>query len=381
MHKSNLKKNFLENFNFPLDELVLQDIFLNLKGQEELKYMDIYCANEDSWNSEYKNFLKLTDEIFQFIKDENLKAIQITCQQPLDELKNGIKGEIHKYYLWSSLKSTLYNRALIVLSSNIENIYIKNQRENKIQSNLDEKYNNKNKNYKRISKDLMSKVINRWLNNDIYNVYYPIIRKQFLHRIVCYLGIAILIFIISLVVYFKKFHASFLFLIILALFMVFGYQQISIYGKTFFRHVVFYMYEGIANVFGTEGAIIVSILFISVTAIYVYNYHIVKFKKRVAKNTKKLLQSQNIMNMSGQNPYNDYNPSSKMRIFKPNFWRFQDYDKDPKYHAPNIPHDYKMHNDSSQYMDLKNRSNRPNEMNDYTSFNNSSKFQRRSYLD
>lgn len=87
------------------------------------------------------------------------------------------------------------------------------------------------------------------------------------------------------------------------------------------------------------------------------------------------------MNMSGQNPYNDYNPSSKMRIFKPNFWRFQDYDKDPKYHAPNIPHDYKMHNDSSQYMDLKNRSNRPNEMNDYTSFNNSSKFQRRSYLD
>ncbi|SOV19658.1 conserved Plasmodium protein, unknown function [Plasmodium gaboni] len=381
MHKSNLKKNFLENFNFPLDELVLQDIFLNLKGQEELKYMDIYCANEDSWNSEYKNFLKLTDEVYQFIKDENLKAIQITCQQPLDELKNGIKGEIHKYYLWSSLKSTLYNRALIVLSSNIENIYIKNQRENKIQSNLDEKYSSTNKNYKRISKDLMSKVINRWLNNDIYNLYYPIIRKQFLHRIVCYFGIAILLFIISLVVYFKKFHASFLFLIILALFMIFGYQQISIYGKTFFRHVVFYMYEGIANVFGTEGAIIVSILFISVTAIYVYNYHIVKFKNRVAKNTKKLLQSQNIMNMSGANSYNEYNPSSKMRIFKPNFWRFHDYDKDPKYHAPNMPHDYKMHNDSSQYMDLKNRSNRPNKMDDYTSFNNSSKFQRRSYLD
>ncbi|KAI4836665.1 GTP-binding protein [Plasmodium brasilianum] len=382
MHKSNLKKNFLENFNFPLDELILQDIYLSLKGQEELKYMDIYCANEESWNSEYKKFLELTDTIYKFIKDENLKAIQITCQQPLDDLKNGIQNEIHNYFLWRSLKNTLYNKALIVLSNNIENIYLKNQRENKIQPTLEEKYSTqKNTHYRKISKELMSKVINRWLNNDIYNIYYPIIRKQLIHKIICYLGMLILLFVTSLVIYFKKFHISFLFLIIISLFMVFGYAQISLYFKKFFRHVVFYMYEGIANVFGTEGAIIFSILLISVTAIYVYNYHIVKFKNKVAKNTKKLLQSQNLMNMSGINGYKDVNPNPKMRIFKPNIMKFSDYEKDPKYHSTNIPHDYKLHNDASHFIDMKNRTNRSNKLDDYTSYNNPSKFQRRSYLD
>ncbi|GAW82462.1 hypothetical protein, conserved [Plasmodium gonderi] len=381
MHKGNLKKNFLENFNFPLDELVLQDIFLSLKGQEELKYMDIYCSNEESWNGEYKKFLELTDEVYKFIKDENLKAIQITCQQPLDDLKNGIKNEIHNYYLWRSLKNELYNRALVVLSNNIENIYLKNQRENKIQASIEEKLSTKNTHYRKISKELMSKVINRWLNNDIYDIYYPVIRKQLIHKIICYLGMLILLFITSLVLYFKKFHISFLFLIIISLFMIFGYAQISLYLKKFFRHVVFYFYEGVANVFGTEGAIIFSILFISVTAIYLYNYHIVRIKNKVAKNTKKIFQSQNIMNLSGMNGFKDMNSNPKMRIFKPNIMKYPDYDKDGKYITSSIPQDYKLHNDGSQFMDLKSRGNRVNKMDDYTSYNNPSKFQRRSYLD
>ncbi|CRH01301.1 conserved Plasmodium protein, unknown function [Plasmodium relictum] len=382
MHKSNLKKNFLENFNFPLDELVLQDIYLSLKSQEELKYMDIYCSNEESWNSEYKKFLTLSDEVYKFIKDENLKAIQITCQQPLDELKNGIKGEIKNYYFWRSLKKTLYNRALIVLSNNIENIYLKNKRENKIQSSIDDKYNTKSNHYKKISKELMSKVINRWLNNDIYKVYYPIIRKQLIHKIICYMGILILLFITSLVIYFKKFHVSFIILIVISLFMVFGYAQISLFIKKFFRRIVFYMYEGITNVFGTEGAIVFSILSISVTAIYLYNYHIVKFKNKVAKNTKKLLQSQNLMNMSGINNLKDFHStSSKTRIFKPNLIKFSDFEKDTKFHSSNIPLDYKLHNEASQYIDHKNRSNRLNKMDEYSSFNNPNKFQRRSFLD
>ncbi|CRG94820.1 conserved Plasmodium protein, unknown function [Plasmodium gallinaceum] len=382
MHKSNLKKNFLDNFNFPLDELVLQDIYLSLKSQEELKYMDIYCSNEESWNSEYKKFLTLSDEVYKFIKDENLKAIQITCQQPLDELKNGIKGEIKNYYFWRSLKKTLYNRALIVLSNNIENIYLKNKRENKIQSSIDDKYNTKSNHYKKISKELMSKVINRWLNNDIYKVYYPIIRKQLIHKIICYMGILVLLFITSVVVYFKKFHVSFILLIVISLFMVFGYAQISSFLKKFFRRVVFYMYEGIANVFGTEGAIVFSILLISVTAIYVYNYHIVKFKNKVAKNTKKLLQSQNLMNMSGINNFKDFHStSSKTRIFKPNILKFSDFEKDTKFHTSTIPHDYKLHNETSQFIDHKSRSSRLNKMDEYSSFNNPNKFQRRSYLD
>ncbi|CAD2100707.1 conserved Plasmodium protein, unknown function [Plasmodium vinckei brucechwatti] len=381
MHKNNLKNNFLENFNFPLDELVLQDIFLNLKNQEELKYMEIYCANEESWVTEYKNFLELADEVFKFIKDENLKAIQITCQQPLDELKNAIKGEIHKYYLWRSLKTTLFNRALVVLSNNIENIYLKNQRENKIQSSIEENFTLKNPQYRKISKELMSKVINRWLNNDIYNIYYPIIRKQLIHKIICYLGIIILLFISSLILYFKKFHASFLFLITVSLFMIFGYAQISLYMKKFFRHIVFYMYEGIANVFGTEGAIIFTVLLISTTAIYLYNYHIVRFKNKVAKNTKKLLQSQSIMNLSGLGGFKDMGASSsRMRFFKPNIFKFDDYDKDSKYHSSNMPHDYKLNNDASQFMDMKDRGNRGNKMDDYASYTNPSKFHRRSFL-
>ncbi|SCP05659.1 conserved Plasmodium protein, unknown function [Plasmodium ovale] len=394
LHKNNLKNNFMDYFNFPLDELVLQDIYLNLKNQEELKYMDIYCANEESWNYEYKKFLVLTDDIYKYIKDENLKAIQITCQQPLDDLKNAIKNEIHNYYLWRSLRNTLYNRALIVLSSNIENIYLKNQRENKIQSSIEEKFPTKNTQYRKISKELMSKVINRWLNNDIYNIYYPIIRKQLIHKVVCYLGILILLFILSLVLYFKKFHISFLFLIIISLFMVFGYAQISLYMKKFFRHVVFYMYEGIANVFGTEGAIIFSILLISVTAIYLYNYHIVKFKNKVAKNTKKLLQSQNLMNLSGMSGYKDvgggykdlggykdFGSNPKMRMFKPNVMKFADYEKDGKYHTHNLPPEYKMQNDMSQFIDHKGRLNRSNKAEDYTTYGNPAKFQRRSYLD
>ncbi|EUD69297.1 hypothetical protein C922_00160 [Plasmodium inui San Antonio 1] len=383
MHKGNLKKNFLENFNFPLDELVLQDIFLSLKGQEELKYMDIYCANEESWQGEYKKFLLLTDEVYKFIKDENLKAIQITCQQPLDDLKNGIRHEIHKYYLWRSLKNELYGRALVVLSSNIENIYLKNQRENKIRPSIEENLSTKNTHYRKISKELMSKVINRWLNNDIYNIYYPIIRKQLIQKIICYLGMLILFFITCLVLYFKKFHMSFFFLIIISLFMIFGYAQISLYVKKFFRHVVFYFYEGIANVFGTEGAIIFTILFISVTAIYLYNYHIVRIKNKVAKNTKKIFQSQNLMNLSGMNGFKDINANPKTRIFKPNIMKYSDYDnRDGKYLTSNLTQDYKMHNDASQFMDLKSRANRVSKMDDYPPYNNNpSKFQRRSYLD
>ncbi|VUZ97722.1 GTP-binding protein, putative [Plasmodium vivax] len=382
MHKGNLKKNFLENFNFPLDELVLQDIFLSLKGQEELKYMDIYCSNEESWQGEYKKFLLLTDEVYKFIKDENLKAIQITCQQPLDDLKNGIRHEIKKYYLWRSLKNELYSRALVVLSSNIENIYLKNQRENKIQSSIEEKLSTKNTHYRKISKELMSKVINRWLNNDIYNIYYPIIRKQLIHKIICYLGMLILMFITCVVLYFKKFHISFFFLIIISLFMIFGYAQISLYVKKFFRHVVFYFYEGIANVFGTEGAIIFTILFISVTAIYLYNYHIVRIKNKVAKNTKKIFQSQNLMNLSGVNGFKDMNGNPKTRIFKPNIMKYSDYDKrDGKYLTSNLTQDYKMHNDASQFIDLKSRPNRGNKVDDYPPYSNPSKFQRRSYLD
>lgn len=141
------------------------------------------------------------------------------------------------------------------------------------------------------------------------------------------------------------------------------------------------MYEGIANVFGTEGAIIFTILLISTTAIYLYNYHIVKFKNKVAKNTKKLLQSQNIMNLSGLGGFKDMSASNpKMRIFKPNVIKFDDFEKDSKYHSSNIPHEFKLNNDASQFMDLKERGNRGNKMDDYASYNNPSKFHRRSFL-
>ncbi|VWU48662.1 GTP-binding protein, putative [Hepatocystis sp. ex Piliocolobus tephrosceles] len=380
MHKGNLRKLFMENFNFPLDELVLQDIFLSLKNQEELKYMEIYCANEESWNSEYKKFLELTDEIYKVIKDENLKAIQITCQQPLDDLKNGIKNEIHKYYFWRSFKITLYERALVVLANNIEHIYLKNQKENKIKPSVEETVNQRNTQYKKISKELMSKVINRWLNTDIYELYYPIIRKQFIQRIIFLMGVFILIFVLLLILYFKKFHISFLFLLIISMFMIFGYAQILLYLKKFFRHVVFYMYDGIANVFGTEGAIIFTILLISVTAIYVYNYHIVRFKNKVAKNTKKLLQSQNLLNLSGTTGLKDSYANPRVRIYKPTFMKFPYYEQKPNMFSTNVPPEYKMANDASQYMDMSNKFNKSSKMDDYASYNASSKFQRRSYL-
>lgn len=383
LHETNLKGNFLENFNFPLDELVLEDIYLSLKSQEEQKYIDIYCANEDSWQSEYKRFLKLSDDVYKFIKDENLKAIQVTCQQPLDELKEGIKDEIKNYYFWVSLKKTLYTRAITVLSNNIENIYLKNKRENKVQTMMGEKKVQKSSNYQRISKELMSKVINRWLNNDIYRLYYPIIKRQLIQRIVCYIGFMIILFVISLILYFKKFHISFLFLLTLAMFMIFGYSQIMACVRTFFRRFIFYIYEGIASVFGIEGAVLFSIFSISITAVYVYNRYIIKLNNTVLKKSKNVynntMASLNMFNSStkdGSTVASTKSHFSKLGIPSVNI---DPSIKETVYKYSNLKNtgsSYQMHPPKSTYLDPSSINSTPMYDN-WGGYNNSSKLNRR----
>lgn len=411
-HKSSLKQNFMENFNFPLDELVLEDIYLSLKSQEELKYTDMYCANEQSWYSEYKQFLKLSDDIYNFIKDENLRAIQVTCQQPLDDLKNEIQKEIPKYYLWHSFRKTLYNRAITVLSNNIEYIYLKNKRENKVQSmknmenadrvssssegssvndstrgHVDPSSNSnssvKNKYTKRISKELMSKVINRWLDNDIYKLYAPIIRKQCIQRIIFYFGIGILLGVTILIFYFRRFHITFVFAIITGLVMIFGWMQICTYIRLFFRRVILYSFEGTSNVFGTEGAFFFFVVFIGVISVHLYKKYFEKITQQASPLPGKILQQTKQLNMfnTANTTTKDVNVNSSRlnASYRPNLMKMPTFDKEIKHSfTPYAP--YKSSFADSSFNDITNRNTQKQNADDYSNFINKNKINRSSYL-
>lgn len=415
LHKSSLKQNFMENFNFPLDELVLEDIYLSLKSQEELKYTDMYCANEQSWYSEYKQFLKLSDDIYNFIKDENLRAIQVTCQQPLDDLKNEIQKEIPKYYLWRSFRKTLYTRAITVLSNNIEYIYLKNKRENKVQSmknmeNIDKVNSSndasstnenvkthtestsssssssssvKNKYTKRISKELMSKVINRWLDSEIYKLYAPIIRKQCMQRVIFYVGICIILIVMIVIFYFRKFHITFLFAIIGGLVMIFGWLQICMYIRLFFRRVILYSFEGTSNVFGTEGAFFVFVVVIGVISVHLYKKYFEKITQQASPLPGKILQQTKQLNMFNTNNATakdvNVNPSRLNSSYRSNMMKMPTFEKEIKHtFTPYAP--YKSSFADTSFNDITNRNTQKQNVDDYTNFMNKNKINRSSYL-